>query len=100
MFKNTRIKKAIGLMLVLLASTVVVIASCSNNTPTPYTDVKPQIRNFTLYVRSTYVKTPDGQKIFAFGYTDDPMVLRKFLVLPLRSMNAIRSMFISSIKKH
>jgi len=59
-------------MLVLLASTVVVIASCSNNTPTPYTDVKPQIRNFTLYVRSTYVKTPDGQKIFAFGYTDDP----------------------------
>lgn len=73
MFKNGRTKKAIGLFLVLLASTVVVIASCSNNTPTQqHTDVKPQTRNYTLYVRSTYVKTPDGQKIFSFGYTDDP----------------------------
>jgi FtsP/CotA-like multicopper oxidase with cupredoxin domain len=28
--------------------------------------------NFTLYVRSTWIKTPDGQKFWAFGYTDNP----------------------------
>ncbi len=31
-----------------------------------------QTRNFKLYVRSTLLKMPDGQKIYAFGYTDDP----------------------------
>lgn len=28
--------------------------------------------NFTLYVRQTQLKMPDGTKIWAFGYTDDP----------------------------
>lgn len=31
-----------------------------------------QTRNFTLYVRSTQLKMPNGQNIYAFGYTDDP----------------------------
>ena len=31
-----------------------------------------QVRNFTLYVRSTELKMPNGQKIYAFGYTADP----------------------------
>lgn len=29
-------------------------------------------RNFTLYVRDTTLKLPDGKEIYAFGYTDNP----------------------------
>src|SRR5436309_8359778 len=32
----------------------------------------PKVRNFTLYVRDTMVKMPDGRKIYVFGYTDNP----------------------------
>lgn len=31
-----------------------------------------QTRNFTLYVRDNVLTMPDGQKIYVFGYTDDP----------------------------
>ena len=31
-----------------------------------------QTRHFTLYVRSNWMKMADGQKVFVFGYTDNP----------------------------
>lgn len=34
--------------------------------------IASQTRNFTLYVRDTYIKLPGGKQIYAFGYTDNP----------------------------
>jgi FtsP/CotA-like multicopper oxidase with cupredoxin domain len=52
-----------------------VIAGCISS-PTQQSNsqkvVPAQTRNFTLYIRSTQIKTPDGQTIWAFGYTDEP----------------------------
>src|SRR2546430_14836119 len=31
-----------------------------------------KVRNFTLYIRGVYLKLPNGQKSFMFGYTDNP----------------------------
>jgi FtsP/CotA-like multicopper oxidase with cupredoxin domain len=38
----------------------------------PAYNYKPQVRNFTLYVRDNVIKMPDGKQIYVFGYTDDP----------------------------
>ncbi|MBA2679145.1 MAG: multicopper oxidase domain-containing protein [Ktedonobacteraceae bacterium] len=77
---NTRGKTRLVLALVLLGVALLVIGALALQLPTatppqiaaaglyPYT---PQVRNFTLYVRDTVLKLPDGTLIHAFGYTDD-----------------------------
>ena len=74
MVKNARTRKACGIMLILFAAVIVVIAGCSNTATIQQTSVQQasQVRNFTLYVRPVTVVTPDGQKIWSFGFTDDP----------------------------
>lgn len=66
---------AAGLILLTLL-TVGIIGTRLNMNASAHTDDQPlpptQVRNITLYVRSTTLTMPDGQKIFAFGYTDDP----------------------------
>lgn len=69
------------LALVLLCVALCVIGALALQLPTntspqvsaagldPYT---PQVRNFTLYVRDTILKLPDGAQIHVFGYTDEP----------------------------
>lgn len=86
MIRALRGKRTLGSLLVLLASISVVVAGCVSNptNPTQQLNLKTtatapaaatapaQTRNFTLYVRQTQITTPDGQKIWAFGYTDNP----------------------------
>src|SRR5689334_11491646 len=47
------------------------VASAVNDGAVPAA-ANGKTKNFTLYVRPTWIKTPDGQKFWAFGYTDDP----------------------------
>jgi len=87
MLTGVRPRKIIGTSIIVTALVAVVLlgvlTSCTtssdpslslNQQADANTQKLPpsQTRNFTLYVRSTTIKTPDGQKIFSFGYTDDP----------------------------
>lgn len=67
----------VGLILLLvslltagIASMTLMKADATSNNQTAR--VPGQVRNFTLYVRGGYIKMADGQKIFVFGYTDNP----------------------------
>lgn len=93
MFKGVPLARVIATLLIIVALLIVVLigftiqegaldngeaqAQATPNAPVVNDGGVPatangKTRNFTLYVRSTWIKTPDGQKIWAFGYTDDP----------------------------
>lgn len=67
-------KRLLGIVLVLAALfTVGCEAAFMRNSLTSAPALPtPQVRNFTLYVRPAQMTMPDGKKIWAFGYTDNP----------------------------
>src|SRR6266480_311574 len=74
---SDQLKKILGAGCVVVA--VIVLIGAALLTRSTGTDAAAQsqnkpgkVRNFTLYVRQTQVKTPNGAKIWAFGFTDDP----------------------------
>jgi manganese oxidase len=75
--KSMRTRRILGIGCILLAllsvGLVGLLLHASGSVQADIQQLPPaQVRNFTLYVRSTWLKMPDGQKIYAFGYTDDP----------------------------
>src|SRR5690348_3083584 len=93
MFKGVQLTRIIATMLIVIALLIVVLigvfiregaldhdqanARARIDAPVVNDGAVPvaatgKVRNFTLYIRETYIKTPDGQKFWAFGYTDDP----------------------------
>src|ERR671931_304445 len=89
MFKDVRPERIVATLLIIMALLIVGLTGYfirgsaldgqASVQATPGVDdggvpaaANGKTRNFTLYVRSTYIKTPDGQKMWAFGYTDDP----------------------------
>jgi FtsP/CotA-like multicopper oxidase with cupredoxin domain len=93
MFKGIRTEKKVGIAIVIIALIAVGAVGYITTRPKPSnsaalntkadTFVQAQVRNFTLYVRSTWVRTPDGARIFAFGFTDNPKGEAKIPAPPL-----------------
>ncbi len=72
---NTRKIVAIALMVLsvlIMLSSVALGSMAMLNKSQAQALPPPQVRNFMLYVRIAEVKMPNGQKIYAFGYTNDP----------------------------
>jgi FtsP/CotA-like multicopper oxidase with cupredoxin domain len=83
MLKNARTRKIavailIGVVILALVATGLLIRKSATNTQAATSISTQQVkstghtRDFTLYIRQTQLKMPDGTKIWAFGYTDDP----------------------------
>lgn len=86
MLLDSRARKTLGVLFIILALLLVgtagfflrdVTHSASGQTLTSVATQQPtlapgKVRNFTLYVRSTILTMPNGQKIWGFGYTDNP----------------------------
>ncbi len=77
--KRTRTRLLLGLTLFCVALFISgALVTCTQTSPATQPasaglyQSMPQIRNFTLYVRDTILKLPDGAQIHAFGYTNDP----------------------------
>ncbi len=69
--KKSTILTALAILVTALLATGVLSltiprSSSAKNLP------PPQTRNFDLYVRDNFLNTPDGKKIWVFGYTSDP----------------------------
>jgi len=67
-------RSAIGfvLLITLLISTGMLTACLGQPNGMTTQHVPGKTRNFTLYVRDTTLKLPDGKEIYVFGYTDNP----------------------------
>ena len=61
------------LAVALLGAGICVLTLYPRNSQAKSSHLPPvQTRNFDLYVRDNYLTMPDGQKIWVFGYTDNP----------------------------
>ncbi|QBD80646.1 multicopper oxidase family protein [Ktedonosporobacter rubrisoli] len=77
MLQNSRAKKVAGIILIILALLSVglagiLLSNTLSNSAVDAQQANGQVRNFTLYVRSTWINMPNGTKMWAFGYTDNP----------------------------
>ena len=75
--KKTRLSAGVALICTFLLITALLgvwggLSGHGQSTQTEAAPVPSQVRNFTLYVRDTYLKLPNNRQVYAFGYTDDP----------------------------
>jgi manganese oxidase len=60
------LRRIVAMMAVLLAAAAALVELAEAGRPVA------QTRSFTLYVRDGWLPTPDGSRIYVWGFTDDP----------------------------